>query len=182
MEIESAVESIGERGKILSCVFSEVESMVTPAQTGFEVSIGKRIRAALGNKPSFRQRSVEQADCAIAELERHYQTMIDNESNSKVFSLADFHFHRTIARATGNTFIARISELLTNVLINHLAHLNKSIGSNNGLNYHKLILDAVKSNDKELAVLIMRRHIAVTIEQVSRLSLPPDKPMAVVAK
>jgi DNA-binding FadR family transcriptional regulator len=104
---------------------------------------------------------------AVDELERHYQKMVDNENNSEAFSLADFHFHRTIARATGNTFIARISELLTNVLINHQAHLNKSIGSNVGLDYHKLILDAVRSNDKELAVLMMRRHIEATIDRVS---------------
>jgi len=102
----------------------------------------------------------------IKELEEHYEKMVENERNSDTFSLEDFYFHRTIARATGNSFIARISELLTNALINHQAHLNKSIGSNVGLDYHKRILDAMRSGDKELAVLMMRRHIEATIDRV----------------
>ncbi len=110
----------------------------------------------------------------IKELEEHYEKMIQNPYESETFSLEDFYFHRTIARATGNAFIARISELLTNVLINHQAHLNKSIGSNVGLDYHKRILDAIKAGDKELAVLMMRRHIEATIDAVRSTSTSDD--------
>ena len=102
----------------------------------------------------------------IKKLEEHYEGMVNNPNDSKTFSLEDFYFHRTIAQATGNTFIARIGDLLTNVLINHQTHLNKSIGSKVGLNYHKRILDAIKSGDKELAILMMRRHIEATIDRV----------------
>lgn len=114
----------------------------------------------------------------IRELEDHYEEMVANEGNSEKFSLEDFYFHRAIARATGNSFIASISELLTTVLIKHQAHLNKSIGPDVGLDYHRRILDAMRSGDKELAVLMMRRHIEVTINRVRTAPslVAPERP------
>src|SRR3546814_2903516 len=37
-QIESAVESVGERGQVSRCVFAEVERMVAAAQTRLEVT------------------------------------------------------------------------------------------------------------------------------------------------
>ena len=54
-QIESAVESIGERGQVSRSIFAEVERMVTAAQTGLEVTeygvdpleLGQVLRLAL---------------------------------------------------------------------------------------------------------------------------------------
>ena len=56
-QIESAVESVGERGQVSRCVFAEVERMVAAAQTRLEVTeygvdpleLGQVLRFALAD-------------------------------------------------------------------------------------------------------------------------------------
>ena len=38
LEIEPAIEPVGEGGEVLRCVLSEAEAVVTATQTGLEVS------------------------------------------------------------------------------------------------------------------------------------------------
>ncbi len=125
-----------------------------------------RLYFETGNIELFMQNHTPEA---IEELETHCMNMVNNADSSNVFSLEDFYFHRSIARGTGNFFITRISELLTSVLIRHQSQLNQSIGPMVGLEYHQRILDAIKSKDKELAILMMRRHIEATIDRISKM-------------
>lgn len=102
----------------------------------------------------------------IKRLEDLFKQMEEHENSPDLFTIDDFNFHRTIAAGTENPFIIRISELLTEVMMNHQAHLYENIGPEVGLSYHRKILQAIREGDREMAVLLMRRHIAATIEAV----------------
>ena len=99
----------------------------------------------------------------IENLKFHYNRMLRVQEDPEAFHLEDFKFHEAISRGTRNPFVIRISELLTEVLKNHQAHLYENIGPEVGLKFHKEMLDAIIQKDKELAVLKMKRHIEATI-------------------
>ncbi len=119
-----------------------------------------RIHFESGNVELFMQYADEED---IEKLEYHYKKMVENKDNTARFYLEDFNFHSVIANGTKNPFTIRISELLNEVLKNHQAHLYKDIGPEVGLEFHKEILDAIRENDKELAVLKIKRHLEATI-------------------
>ncbi len=124
-----------------------------------------RINFETGNLSLFMDHAGEKD---VALLEESYEKMVNHAkgANPEPFILEDYNFHRIIAVGTGNIFIIKINELLTEVLKNHQAHLHANIGPDVGLRYHSEILSAIRIRDKEMAVLLMRRHIEKTIDAV----------------
>ena len=99
----------------------------------------------------------------IVAIEDTYTEMLNNKEQPVIFSNSDFRFHQLIAESTRNTFIIKISNILTEVLKSHQAHLNERIGSEVGLSYHGKIIQAIKDKDKEMSSLLMKRHIQAAI-------------------
>ncbi len=88
-----------------------------------------------------------------------------NAVDSKTFGHADFEFHSIIAEGTKNPIVIRLNAILMNILEEHQVKLNTIIGPTIGLQYHDMILDAIKMKDKELASMLMLRHIQAAIDQ-----------------
>ncbi len=105
----------------------------------------------------------------ISELEKTYIEMHENSDKPELFYTADFQFHQLIAEGTKNIFIIKISNILNEVLKSHQAHLYEKIGPDVGLHFHKSIINAIKDKDKELASLLMKRHIQSAIEKCESL-------------
>ena len=101
----------------------------------------------------------------IMALKETYDVMINNIDNPEAFYMADFRFHHLIAEGTRNVFIIRISNILTEIMKSHQAHLYESVGPSIGLSFHKKLIDAIDEKDKDMATLLMKRHIQKTIEQ-----------------
>ncbi len=79
--------------------------------------------------------------------------------DSKEFYSADFNFHTIIVKGTQNPLAAKIMDILHDVLITYQYKSNQAIGPKTGLVEHKRIFEAIKSKDKVLASLLMKRHI-----------------------
>jgi GntR family transcriptional regulator, transcriptional repressor for pyruvate dehydrogenase complex len=109
-------------------------------------------------------------DKDISALKETYRVMVENEKNPEAFYFADFRFHSIIAEGTGNIFISKISGILTGILKSHQAHLYESVGPNIGLNFHRKLLEAIEEKDKDMAQLLMKRHIQKTIDQYKALT------------
>jgi DNA-binding FadR family transcriptional regulator len=105
----------------------------------------------------------------VEKLEECYQEMCLHQNKSKSFSYADYNFHMTIARGTGNSLIIKINSILTDLWKFHQIELNKFLGPKGGVHEHKKILDAIRDGDSELASLYMKRHIDRTINEINEI-------------
>ncbi|HWQ80082.1 MAG TPA: FCD domain-containing protein, partial [Anaerovoracaceae bacterium] len=102
----------------------------------------------------------------VEELENTYARMQAKVSENKDFYIADYEFHKIIAKGTKNPIVISINEMLTGVLVASQELTNLKIGPDIGLAYHKEIIDAIKKNDSQMAALLMTRHIEATIKCV----------------
>lgn len=88
-------------------------------------------------------------------------TIMENSelTNNMEFYRADFTFHTIIVKGTHNPLASKIMDILHDVLIAYQYKSNQAIGPKTGLSEHKQIFEAIKSKDKDLASLLMKRHI-----------------------
>lgn len=86
------------------------------------------------------------------------------------FAEADFEFHDIIAKGTANQLVMRINIIMMRIFEEHQLVLNKRIGPKVGLEYHSQILKAISTKDKELASLLILRHIDAAIEDFKKTS------------
>ena len=88
-------------------------------------------------------------------------TIMENSelSDNQAFYNADFTFHTIIVKGTHNPLASKIMDILHDVLISYQYKSNQAIGPKTGLIEHKQIFEAIKNKDKELASLLMKRHI-----------------------
>ncbi len=102
----------------------------------------------------------------VEELKEAYLTMKEHAKDNEDFYVADFEFHKIIARGTKNPIIISINEMLTGILFESQGLINLKIGPEIGLKYHNDILKAIMQEDTEMAALLMTRHIEATIKSI----------------
>jgi GntR family transcriptional repressor for pyruvate dehydrogenase complex len=95
----------------------------------------------------------------LIELEDIYNKMVENKDDKKQFYIYDFLFHQRIAQISANSFIISISNLIAEAQKKQLETLYDEIGPENGLHYHKLIIEALKNNDFKIATMYMKSHM-----------------------
>lgn len=105
----------------------------------------------------------------IEHLERCYQDMCTYKDEPQKFTYADYDFHMSIAKGTGNSLIIKVNSILTDLWKFHQREINKYLGPKGGLYEHKKIIDAIKERDAELAALFMKRHIERTINEIKSI-------------
>jgi Transcriptional regulators len=108
-------------------------------------------------------------DNIIKEIEEIYGRMINYRQDIEKFTEEDLNFHMKIAEGSGNSLIIKVNEILRNLLEYHQRVLYKTLGPSGGLNEHKLILDAIKNRDSELADIYMIRHLKRTIKDIKTM-------------
>ena len=84
------------------------------------------------------------------------------------FAIADMKFHLDIARATKNSLLFNVSNVIRDVLVSYYRKINELMGIDRALKYHRLIFEAIRDNDPDQARRWMQEHIATTIDDVSR--------------
>ena len=102
----------------------------------------------------------------LALLEETYEEMKNAGEDHVKFYTADYRFHDLIAKGTGNPITIAVNDMLTGIMLNTQLKLNRSIGDTVGLKYHGMILDAIRSGDRQMAELLMRRHIEAAIREM----------------
>jgi len=104
----------------------------------------------------------------IEELENAFRTMEEHRSDAHAFAQADLSFHLALAKATGNPVIIKVNAVITDILKVSMYDIVGSLGSRDGLYYHRRILDAIKAQDGPLAESLMEVHVERTIQRLKR--------------
>jgi GntR family transcriptional repressor for pyruvate dehydrogenase complex len=104
----------------------------------------------------------------IEELESSYQTMEEQRDDEHAFAQADLSFHLALAKATGNPVVIKVNAVITDILKVSMYGIVGSLGTRDGLYYHRRILDAIKAQDGPLAESLMEEHVERTIQRLKR--------------
>jgi DNA-binding FadR family transcriptional regulator len=102
-------------------------------------------------------------DQDLAEMETVYGQMVQLRDNVAEFARADLEFHLVLAKATGNPVIIKVNNVLRSILEISMENIVTTLKMEDGLHYHRLIIDAVKAHDAEAAESIMQEHVDRTI-------------------
>lgn len=102
-------------------------------------------------------------DQDLAEMEEVYDQMVRLRDNVAEFSRADLEFHLVLAKATGNPIIIKVNNVLRSILEVSMENIVTSLGMEDGLHYHRLIIDAIRARDAQAAESIMQEHVDRTI-------------------
>lgn len=111
------------------------------------------------------------SDKLIVELQVCYEAMLECQNDSKRFTEEDLKFHTKISEGTNNSLIIKTNELLKNILMYHQKLLYENLGPKGGIAEHKLILEAIKNRDSELASIYARRHAQRTINDLKNVKI-----------
>ncbi|WP_411680700.1 FadR/GntR family transcriptional regulator [Clostridium thailandense] len=109
------------------------------------------------------------SDHIIKKIEEIYERMVEDRQDIEKFTEEDLNFHMKIAEGSENSLIIKVNEILRNLMEYHQRALYKTLGPSGGLSEHKLILDAIKNRDSELAEIYMVRHLQRTIKDIKAI-------------
>ena len=116
--------------------------------------------------------AVEKAtDEDIELLELQYKRMLDNINNSSEFAMADMDFHLCLAKATGNQVLFKVNSIIQDILLASMENIVQLLGTSDGIEYHRRILDALKSRESEKAQNLIEEHVRITIDRVRKEGL-----------
>ena len=123
-------------------------------------------------------------DCEVAALAARHATADDIRKLRKAYTdhcraaekgdLAkaakfDAQFHFLLAGSAGNPLISQVYEKFHPVFLRNMHRIVKKMGTEEGLKYHSLILDAVERRDEACARDIMREHVHRTTLAVAEM-------------
>jgi GntR family transcriptional repressor for pyruvate dehydrogenase complex len=104
----------------------------------------------------------------IDELEDAFRTMVKDRNDTRAFAESDLAFHLALAKATGNPVLAKVNAVITDILKVSMYGIVGSLGTRDGLYYHRRILEAIKARDGSRAESLMEEHIERTIRRLKR--------------
>jgi len=102
----------------------------------------------------------------IEELEEAFQAMRGHRNDARAFAQADLNFHLALAKATGNPVVMKVNAVITGILKVSMYGIVDSLGTRDGLYYHRRILDAIRAHDGVLAESLMEEHVERTIRRL----------------
>lgn len=102
----------------------------------------------------------------IRELEKWLGKMIESVGKRETFVTADINFHKAICRASGNLILEKsLYKVFEETRKNH-RQMNEIFGYDDGIYFHKLILNAIKASDAESARTYMYGHLQTAIDRL----------------
>lgn len=102
----------------------------------------------------------------LAELSRLLERMKEHEGEREAFVAADVKFHKAICAACGNPLLEKsMNKVFEETRKNH-RQMNEIFGYQDGIRYHTLILDAMKSGDSDRTRELMREHLQNAIDRL----------------
>jgi GntR family transcriptional repressor for pyruvate dehydrogenase complex len=104
----------------------------------------------------------------IEELEQAFLAMKEHRNDARAFAQADLSFHLALAKATGNPVVIKVNAVITDILKVSMYAIVGSLGSRDGLYYHRRILDAIEDRDEPRAESLMEEHVERTIRRLKR--------------
>jgi GntR family transcriptional regulator, transcriptional repressor for pyruvate dehydrogenase complex len=99
----------------------------------------------------------------IAKIRHNLDNMIANRGDYKKYSIADYQFHLSIARASQNKIYYRVMLRLKDVLYSHFEEMNEDLGPELSVENHKKIFKAIEIRDPKLAKYLLKETIELSI-------------------
>jgi GntR family transcriptional repressor for pyruvate dehydrogenase complex len=103
----------------------------------------------------------------IAGLERIYACMQGSRNDMAAFARADLDFHIALAQVTRNPIIAKVNQIIRAILDSSMVIIVTTLGVQDGLHYHRRLIDAIAARDPAEAERLMQEHILRTIERLA---------------
>ena len=103
-----------------------------------------------------------------AELRGIYEKMQQSVHDLKQFSRYDFQFHQRIIRMTENSILIRIYSIIQEMMEHAFDRIVSARGTDAGLHYHGLILEAFEEGNPQKASGIMQEHMTDLYESYLR--------------
>lgn len=104
----------------------------------------------------------------IEKLEEILTNMRKHKDDIERFAEEDLNFHLALAEITRNSVLIKINHVIKDVLKHSMTNIVHSLGTRDGLHYHKEILKAIKAKDILYALELMREHVERTIVRISQ--------------
>ena len=98
-----------------------------------------------------------------------YEKLKDQRDDLDAYIGNDFHFHRLLTTIVGNKLITQVHYLLRDVLKETMKKITLKIGPENGIEYHRRIIEAVEANDSEKAKALMNEHLSHALKLFENL-------------
>jgi GntR family transcriptional repressor for pyruvate dehydrogenase complex len=105
-------------------------------------------------------------DKDIDDLEGTYAALKTSANDPEAFAEADYAFHYRIAQIARNPIIAKVYDVIDEILSSAMVDIVRLLGSEMGLKYHRELIDALRSGDKQACEKLMEAHIEVTIQAI----------------
>jgi hypothetical protein len=105
-------------------------------------------------------------DHDVAEMEAVYDRMVRSQDDVAEFARADLEFHLSVAKATANSVLIKVNNVLRSVLSVSMENIVSTLGMSDGLHYHRLLIEAVRSRNAPAAERLMEEHVVRTIERL----------------
>lgn len=100
----------------------------------------------------------------IQRLWKSYDGMLSSGTDLQQYVALDFHFHRLLATITGNSIMIKMHYIMRDALQQSITRLTSVVGTENGIRFHKQIIEAIEKHDEDAARNHMRNHLTNTLE------------------
>lgn len=108
-------------------------------------------------------------DDLIQKLENCVQIMRANKSDIDIFVKADIDFHRMICQATENTILEKSMNRIFDENYRGQELTRKIFGYKDGIQYHEMIIQAMKEQDASRAREVMYEHLQNGIDKLEKI-------------
>ncbi|MEK6264628.1 MAG: FadR family transcriptional regulator [Clostridium sp.] len=105
----------------------------------------------------------------IQKLEVIYDKMKKHIDNAERFAAEDLNFHMVLAETTQNSLVIKVNYIIKDILSASMTTIVRNLGIEDGLYYHRLIIQAIRERDIEKVKKTLKDHIVTTIEKVSKI-------------
>jgi len=92
--------------------------------------------------------------------------MVQSKDDFVRYSVADYQFHLSIARASKNKIFYMVLKYLKDVLYSHFEDMNKELGAEMSVENHLKIYEAIRDGDSQAAKLHMKNNIELSINKL----------------
>ena len=100
----------------------------------------------------------------IRELWESYERLKDQRDDLEDYINNDFRFHRMLTTIVGNQLVTQLHYLLRDILKETMRKITLKIGRDNGIEYHRRIIEAIEARDAEKARKLMNDLLAVSLK------------------
>ncbi len=101
-------------------------------------------------------------------LEKSFHEMEHATDDIVRFMNYDSSFHIRLIEISGNNTILKVHMVLFEIFYSSWQEIGAQLGYKDGLAYHKKIIEALRSRDKELARTLMYEHVERTVTRMAK--------------